>query len=406
MSISEILESIFAKIDVKNKWQQDFLFELLEIIFCIQGRINYSNLARFSRYNEITFRRNSKKFFDWLNFNWQLIQLAGVDFKQPVVAAIDCSFISKAGKKTYGLDSFFSSAIGRNKQGLEVSLLSLINVKTAQAWALDIMQTPPGLSAEQGDSTEFARIDFYMAQVLKVLNRIKGIAYFVADGYYAKTKVFSTLSSKNKHLITKLRPDANLRYFFNGKHPKNRKGRKQMYAAKVNWKKLDLRKWVRASGKLDLKHMKVYSKTLNSPYFKMNFKVVLVINTQTNKYILLASTDVNQDAQTILQYYKLRFKIEFLFRDAKQFTGLTHCQARGQASLKFHFNMSLAAVNLAQLQICQDSTNNSMNNLVRRAYNQKLIDWLFFKLNSNAEFALNISRDNPIFETVRNFGCL
>ncbi len=40
---------------------------------------------------------------------------------------------------------------------------------------------------------------------------------------------------------------------------------------------------------------------------------------------------------------------EFIFRDAKQFTGLGHCQARGQASLDFHFNASLTALNLAKM---------------------------------------------------------
>jgi hypothetical protein len=38
--------------------------------------------------------------------------------------------------------------------------------------------------------------------------------------------------------------------------------------------------------------------------------------------------------------YRLRFQIEFLYRDAKQFTGLNDCQARSPSKLNFH-NMSL-----------------------------------------------------------------
>jgi hypothetical protein len=45
--------------------------------------------------------------------------------------------------------------------------------------------------------------------------------------------------------------------------------------------------------------------------------------------------------------------IAFLFRDAKQFTGLTDCQARSQAKLDFHFNASLPAVTLAKLEARQ-----------------------------------------------------
>jgi len=52
--------------------------------------------------------------------------------------------------------------------------------------------------------------------------------------------------------------------------------------------------------------------------------------------------------EKIVQYYRLRFQIEFLYRDAKQFTGLNSCQARSQNKLDFHFNASLTAVNLAK----------------------------------------------------------
>jgi IS4 transposase len=44
--------------------------------------------------------------------------------------------------------------------------------------------------------------------------------------------------------------------------------------------------------------------------------------------VLLFSTDIILDASEILCFYKSRFQIEFIFRDAKQFMGLTDCQAR------------------------------------------------------------------------------
>ena len=45
----------------------------------------------------------------------------------------------------------------------------------------------------------------------------------------------------------------------------------------------------------------------------------------------------------------MRFQIEFLYRDAKQFTGLNHCEARSKNKLNFHWNMSLTAINLAKI---------------------------------------------------------
>mgnify|MGYP007092986979 CR=1 FL=1 len=38
----------------------------------------------------------------------------------------------------------------------------------------------------------------------------------------------------------------------------------------------------------------------------------------------------------------------FVYRDAKQFTGLSHCQARDNHNLDFAYNASFAAVNVAK----------------------------------------------------------
>jgi len=201
---------------VKHKWQQDFLLELFELIYSIQGRLTFENMARYSKFNECTFRRNFKKFFDWLDFNWQLLRWGGLDFSNPVIAAIDCSYLPKAGKSTYGLDKFFSSVAGRTKKGLEISLLSLIDTVSGTAWALDVKQTPSGLSAKEGESDDYTRVDFYLEQITKLKKQLQAVMYLVADGYYAKIKVFTAIAAMNKHLITKLRPDSNLRHLYTG----------------------------------------------------------------------------------------------------------------------------------------------------------------------------------------------
>lgn len=387
MSIQEILTTIFGRITVKHKWQADFLTEIFVLIFSIQGRLTFENLSRYSHYAESTFRRNYKKFFDWLNFNWQVYLLYGHQTNEPVVAAVDCSYIPKAGKATYGLDKFFSGAAGRAKRGLEISLLCLINTLSGQAWTLHVCQTPSGLSTKQDDGQP-NRVDHYMKQLLGALKCLASVTYLLGDGFYAKTKIFDTIvDTMNKHLITKLRPDANLRYFYKG--PKPPKGRPPTYDGKVNGKSLDLSRWEYIGQDEKYPYLAIYTQVLNSPKFKRDLRIVMVVNQKTNKYIVLACTDTTLDAPTVLRYYQLRFKIEFLFRDAKQFCGLTHCQARSKEALDFHFNMSLAAVNLAQIKIALDPATKSMNVLVRKAYNHRLLKWLFSQLSSEAEFDLN-----------------
>ncbi|MGB0884750.1 MAG: transposase, partial [Flavobacteriales bacterium] len=67
------------------------------------------------------------------------------------------------------------------------------------------------------------------------------------------------------------------------------------------------------------------------------------------KHKLYFSTDLELSAERLLEYYQTRFQIEFTFRDAKQHTGLNHCQARSENKLHFHFNTSLTAINIAKI---------------------------------------------------------
>jgi hypothetical protein len=395
MSIAIILGVIFANLGIKNKPEIKFFTELFELLFSIQGRINFENLSRFSFYDESTFRRRFSQFFDWLGFNKSLIETAKVGCQGKVIAVIDCSFISKSGKHTFGLDKFWSGCLGKAKKGLEISVLGLIDVFTATAWVLDVTQTPADLSSKEDG--KYTRINFYIEQILDCLPHLTHVMYFVADGFYAKKKLFQALLGVNKHLITKLRPDANLMFKFEGTHEK-RQGPKNKYESKAVYN--DLSKWHFIGKDAKYDYLTVYQRICYSPQFDIWLSVILVYNTKTNQYILLASTDLAQNPLEILSFYQLRFQIEFLFRDAKQFTGLTHCQARDEAKLDFHFNMSLAAINVIHLLKLNDPTITSMNALTRKAYNARIVHLLLSQLSLNAELGLF----NPIVQKVINFG--
>lgn len=175
-------EQIFDNLSGTTKWQLDFFIEIFNLIYSIQGRLTFQNLCRYSELNESTFRRNFQKFFDWLYFNLQIIKMAGVNLEDEVIAAMDCSFVSKSGKKTYGLHKFWSGCMGRAVIGLEISLLCLVDVSTRKFWALDVVQTPSGLSQKEDDATQ-TRIDFYIAQIRKCKDKLLNIKYFFGDGF-------------------------------------------------------------------------------------------------------------------------------------------------------------------------------------------------------------------------------
>jgi hypothetical protein len=398
VSTETILAQIFARMFDAGKWSQSFLKKIFCVLYSMQGRANFENMSRYCRMDEKTFRRQYNKFFDWLKFNSVLYALWGQTPGGVVLVALDCSFVSKSGKSTYGLDKFWSGVLGRAKRGLEVSVLALIDVGSGSAWALDVTQTPPGLSCIDG--TGFSRVDFYVEQILDCLPYLKMATYFVADGFYAKLKIINVLCDNGKHLITKLRPDANLLHPFEGEHPKSKRGPKPKFGAKAVYD--DLNKWIFCGRDEKYEYLDVYSQTLWSPQFERWLNVALVHNTKTKQYILLASTDTTLSAKSMLTYYQLRFQIEFLFRDAKQFTGLGHCQARSEQKLDFHFNLSLAAVNLSHVHRKLNPSIKSMNDLTRRSFNQKLIENLFLELSSKAEFDIF----HPAVQKAMDFGII
>lgn len=405
LSTITVLGLIFAKIDGISKCQQKFLKELFTLLPSIRGRFNFVNFARYSPLNESTFRRNYTKYFDWLSFNYAMIQLGMSSPTDILIAAVDASFISKAGKCTYGLDKFWSGCASRAKKGLEISTIALVNVCTGVAWTLDVTQTPSGLAAKEGKKNEYTRIDFYLEQIWDCLPLLTAVTYIVADGYYAKTKVFDAILQMNKQLITKLRPDANMKYLIGTAKKKRKVHGNTKYNGKVNWKDLDLNKWIDMGLHPDQNHIHIYTQELYHVHFKRRLKVVLLLNTKTQTYVLLASTNLFQSALEVLKYYRLRFQIEFLFRDAKQFTGLNHCQARDEHKLDFHFNMSLSAVNLYQLQMQLNKTSpKSLNSFIRKAYNTRVVSLLFDELNSQAELNEFLDIQHPVVQKVLDLG--
>jgi len=54
------------------------------------------------------------------------------------------------------------------------------------------------------------------------------------------------------------------------------------------------------------------------------------------------------DGAQVLRLYKARFQCEFLYRDAKQHTGLAQAQCRSKQKLHYHINAALTAVSLAK----------------------------------------------------------
>ncbi len=128
---------------------------------------------------------------------------------------------------------------------------------------------------------------------------------------------------------------------------------------------------------IDLYRAWVYSEA-----FKRAIQVVYLhkVTPTSSSYILLYCTDEQLSAVDVYRYYKARFLIEFIFRDSKQYLGLTHCQARDTQKLNFHVNSVLLTLNLlkvhwfnqqdTQPQKDEPKKPFSVANYKRRAFNE------------------------------------
>ena len=116
-------------------------------------------------------------------------------------------------------------------------------------------------------------------------------------------------------------------------------------------------------------------------------------------------TDLEFPAQDIWPWYKSRFQIEFLYRDAKQHTGLEDTQSRNPKALEYHFNMSLTAVSVAKavhhLSIEKDLRGPfSMADIKTQYFNELMVD-RFFDVFANIP---NITKNHPPLKKLYNLG--
>jgi DDE superfamily endonuclease len=394
-----LLQSVLPTVRQTKKPQQKFVAHLLGLLLMLPGHATFRNLSRYSSYHERTFARWYARDFDFVSLNKAAITVVLPPAHEQALV-MDASFVPKSGKQTYGLDRFWNSSHSRSEKGLEISTLAWLDITDNCAYCLSVEQTPPTDTAPDAEAT---RIDVYLDQLAHVVSAhdLRHLRYVITDGYYSKQKFTGGVRALGLEQIGKLRSDANLRYLYQGPHRPG-PGRPKTYDGKVHWD--DLSRFAKVETEDDA--IVLYHQVLNHVQCQCNLHVVLVVDTKHHRRAVLFSTDVDVDALTIYRYYKARFQIEFLFRDAKQCTGLIECQARSQAKLNFHFNASLSAVTLAKLEARQQkgdvASAFSMVSLKRRAFNQHLIE----RISQYLAKGHSLEKSSPEYEQLCNYGTI
>ena len=97
-----IFSTILAKMGKTSKPFSKFLHVLVSVLLSGKGRNNFLNLFRWASICARTFSRNFRKSFNFSKFNGFFCP------KETFIIAIDCSYIVKSGKNSYGLGKFWS----------------------------------------------------------------------------------------------------------------------------------------------------------------------------------------------------------------------------------------------------------------------------------------------------------
>lgn len=394
--MEDLLHSILKRMSSVKKPQAKALLLIIAAFAYFQGRANFRNMARFCPMAEDTLRRWSKRQFDYQELNAQLLQKEVLKPEVERVAALDASFIRKSGKSTAEIGYFHSCASGRVERGLEMSLLSVIDLQRNTGFSLLARQTK--VSSEPGNRIDQALTQIESCQAQLEQLKIKDV---VVDAWYSKERFVSGVKNLGFTIVGKLREDARLHF---RPKPHSGRGRPRKYGQRL--KTTDFRRLKKTE--MHGESFNLHSGVLYSKSLKRLIKIVLLRDKESKKVkAILYSTNQDENAQAILKKYRSRFQIEFVIRDAKQYTGLEHCQARSSQAIENHFNNALTALNLLKIEDIKSSGTNerkvvSIASWRRRKTNEHLAQIIFDKLGLSPK----MSKIKETLEFVRGYGCI
>jgi len=207
--------------------------------------------------------------------------------------------VSKAGKKTYGVDYFFSGLQQQVIPSLSLFVLSLANTKEERSYPMQVTQIvktaeekatskakaeakkikkpsekrkpgrPKGSKNKEKQAPELnpelLRIQAALKSLLKTVDATIQLTYLVMDGHFGNYPSAFMVRGMNLHLISKLRSDAALFPAFAGEHAGP--GPKPKYGKKIDVRKLDEK--YRKESSLDKEQMRleVYQRQLHNKEF-------------------------------------------------------------------------------------------------------------------------------------------
>lgn len=352
MNIKIFTRSILHKISKKSKWHTDFFVHIVCLYLSLPTRYTFLNMHRYGGKAESTYRSHFGSTHEMSLFNKELITEY---LSNEIVWAFDPSYIRKSGRHTYGTGYFWSGSANSTKWGIEISHIAAVDVKHQTSFHYKAKQTPAKLEKE----TLLVHYANCIVSEKEELQSISNIC--VQDAYFSKKPFVDIIVANDFEVISRFRSDVYLRYLYcgpqrggKGQNIGNGKGsgggRPKTYDGQVDPKNLNPQYFVPCfKDDNEIAYEAVVHCRALDRIVKVVVRHKLNEDGSIKKAMVYFSTNINHLGMDIILYYRLRFGQEFLFRDAKQFIGLQHCQARSEEKLDFHLNVSLTTLNIAKV---------------------------------------------------------
>ena len=356
-------------------------------LLAMTGRVSMLNLSRWT--SEGGSYRTIQRFFNtvipWGPVYWVFFRTYLLDPESTYILAGDETVVSKSGQSTYGLSRFFSSVYGKTLPGLAFFSLSLVSVKERRSYPLAMEQivrgdtrglrSPVETSEHPEDppkpvprrkrgrpkgSRNRDKTDVQLSDTLKhlqtmvkaLLRRIDDLIplrYLVLDGYFGDNHALQMTQQCGLHLISKLR--VNTALYFPSTLPDAGRGRPRIYGQRFNPQQMDTKYRVSTETQGNITTEVYQVSKLRHKKFPDPLNVVCILKThlltQKKSHVLLFSSDLALAAEKVIHYYRLRFQIEFNFRDAKQYWGLEDFMNVNKTPVNNAANLSMFMVNVS-----------------------------------------------------------
>jgi len=362
------------------------LSQVITAIITMSGRVTMLGISRWT--DKGGSYRSIQRFFStvipWPKLFWAFFRQYLFNPEGTHLLIGDESVVTKAGQETHGLDRFFSSLYGKPIPGLAFFALSLVNTQERQSYPIMVEQRvrseaekaeakakskrkkakkksgkrkvgrPKGSKNKDKSKIELtAELLFIQAMIQQFLRLIQGflsLNYLVLDGHFGNNNALYMTQQCGLHLISKLRYDAALYFPYLGAYKGC--GRPRKYGKKVDYDNLPQQYLKKVSVEDDIQ-TRIYQATLLHKHFTqaLNVVIILKINLKTGKrsHVVLFSSDLELAYDLLIDYYSLRFQIEFNFRDAKQYWGLEDFMNVSETAVRNAANLSLFMINVTAL---------------------------------------------------------